>query len=291
MPSEKLSIALVQTSCQRDTAANLAKACGKIREAAALGARIICLQELFATRYFCQTEDYQSFDYAEQVPGPSTLVMQELARELEVVVVASLFERRARGLYHNTAVVIDADGRYLGHYRKMHIPDDPGFYEKFYFTPGDLGYKVFKTRYATLGVLICWDQWYPEAARLTALKGAEILFYPTAIGWATDEPSADVRRAQREAWITIQRSHAIANGVFVAAANRVGTEDALEFWGNSFVCDPFGQMIQEAAHQEEAIVVAECDRSRIEFYRSHWPFLRDRRIETYSELQRRFLDE
>ncbi len=291
MPSEKLSIALVQTSCQRDTAANLAKACGKIREAAALGARIICLQELFATRYFCQTEDYQSFDYAEQVPGPSTLVMQELARELEVVLVASLFERRARGLYHNTAVVIDADGRYLGHYRKMHIPDDPGFYEKFYFTPGDLGYKVFKTRYATLGVLICWDQWYPEAARLTALKGAEILFYPTAIGWATDEPSADVRRAQREAWITIQRSHAIANGVFVAAANRVGTEDALEFWGNSFVCDPFGQMIQEAAHQEEAIVVAECDRSRIEFYRSHWPFLRDRRIETYSELQRRFIDE
>ncbi len=291
MPSEKVTIALVQTSCQRDTAANFARACGKIREAAALGARIICLQELFATRYFCQTEDYQSFEYAEQVPGPSTLVIQELARELEVVLVASLFERRARGLYHNTAVVIDADGRYLGNYRKMHIPDDPGFYEKFYFTPGDLGYKVFKTRYATLGVLICWDQWYPEAARLTALKGAEILFYPTAIGWATDEHSVEVRRAQREAWITIQRSHAIANGVFVAAANRVGTEDALEFWGNSFVCDPFGQMIQEAAHQEEAIVVAECDRSRIEFYRSHWPFLRDRRIETYSELQRRFIDE
>ncbi|MEI7695532.1 MAG: carbon-nitrogen hydrolase [Chlorobium sp.] len=291
MQSEKVTIALVQTSCQSDTEANLAKACSKIREAAALGARIICLQELFATRYFCQTEDYQSFDYAEQVPGPSTLVMQELARELEVVIIASLFERRARGLYHNTAVVIDADGRYLGNYRKMHIPDDPGFYEKFYFTPGDLGYKVFKTRYATLGVLICWDQWYPEAARLTALKGAEILFYPTAIGWATDEHSSEVRRAQREAWITIQRSHAIANGVFVAAANRVGTEDALEFWGNSFVCDPFGQMIQEAAHQEEAIVVAECDRSRIEFYRSHWPFLRDRRIETYSELQRRFLDE
>ena len=291
MPSEKLTIALVQTSCQSDTAANHAKACGKIREAAALGARIICLQELFATRYFCQTEDYQSFDYAEQLPGPSTLVMQELARELEVVIIASLFERRARGLYHNTAVVIDADGSYLGNYRKMHIPDDPGFYEKFYFTPGDLGYKVFNTRYATLGVLICWDQWYPEAARLTALKGAEILFYPTAIGWATDEHSAEVRRAQREAWITIQRSHAIANGVFVAAANRVGTEDALEFWGNSFVCDPFGQMIQQAAHQEEAIVVAECDRSRIEFYRSHWPFLRDRRIETYGDLQRRFLDE
>jgi N-carbamoylputrescine amidase len=217
--------------------------------------------------------------------------MQELARELEVVIIASLFEIRARGLYHNTAVVIDADGSYLGKYRKMHIPDDPGFYEKFYFTPGDLGYKVFKTRYATIGVLICWDQWYPEAARLTALKGAEILFYPTAIGWATDERSAEVRRAQCDAWVTIQRSHAIANGVFVAAANRVGTEDELEFWGNSFICDPYGQIIQEAAHQDEAIVFAECDRSRIGFYRSHWPFLRDRRIETYGDLQRRFLDE
>jgi N-carbamoylputrescine amidase len=291
MYSEKVTIALVQTSCQSDRAVNLSRACTKIREAAAQGARIISLQELFTTRYFCQTEDYRSFEYAEQVPGPSTLVMQELARELEVVIIASLFERRARGLYHNTAVVIDADGSYLGKYRKMHIPDDPGFYEKFYFTPGDLGYKVFKTRYATIGVLICWDQWYPEAARLTALKGAEILFYPTAIGWAADEPSAEVRRAQRDAWITIQRSHAIANGVFVAAANRVGREDELEFWGNSFVCDPYGQIMQEAAHQDEAIVLAECDRSRIGFYRSHWPFLRDRRIETYGDLQKRFLDE
>lgn len=291
MYSEKVTIALVQTSCQSDRAVNLSRACTKIREAAAQGARIISLQELFTTRYFCQTEDYRSFEYAEQVPGPSTLVMQELARELEVVIIASLFERRARGLYHNTAVVIDADGSYLGKYRKMHIPDDPGFYEKFYFTPGDLGYKVFKTRYATIGVLICWDQWYPEAARLTALKGAEILFYPTAIGWAVDEPSAEVRRAQRDAWVTIQRSHAIANGVFVAAANRVGREDELEFWGNSFVCDPYGQIMQEAAHQDEAIVLAECDRSRIGFYRSHWPFLRDRRIETYGDLQKRFLDE
>ncbi len=291
MHSEKVSIALIQTSCQSDPAENLAKACGKIREAAAKGARIICLQELFATRYFCQTETYDSFDYAESVPGPSTQVMQELARELEVVIIASLFEIRARGLYHNTAVVIDADGSCLGKYRKMHIPDDPGFYEKFYFTPGDLGYKVFKTRYAAIGVLICWDQWYPEAARLTALQGAEILFYPTAIGWAADEPSAEVRRSQLDAWITIQRSHAIANGVFVAAANRVGTEDELEFWGNSFVCDPYGQMIQEAAHQDDAIVVAECDLSRIGFYRSHWPFLRDRRIETYGDLQKRFLDE
>ncbi|MEI6652615.1 MAG: carbon-nitrogen hydrolase [Chlorobiaceae bacterium] len=291
MHSEKVPIALIQTSCQSDPAENMAKACGKIREAAAKGARIICLQELFTTRYFCQTEAYDSFDYAESVPGPSTQVMQELARELEVVIVASFFEARARGLYHNTAAVIDADGSYLGKYRKMHIPDDPGFYEKFYFTPGDLGYKVFKTRYATIGVLICWDQWYPEAARLIALKGAEILFYPTAIGWAADEHSAEVRRSQRDAWITIQRSHAIANGVFVAAANRVGTEDELEFWGNSFVCDPYGQIIQEAAHQDEAIVFAECDLSLIGFYRSHWPFLRDRRIETYGDVQKRFLDE
>jgi len=291
MSPDRVSIALIQTACQSDVAANRAQACAKIREAAAQGAQIICLQELFATRYFCQTEAYEAFDYAEAIPGPSTTVMQELARELEVVIVASLFEIRARGLYHNTAAVIDADGSYLGKYRKMHIPDDPGFYEKFYFTPGDLGYKVFKTRYATIGVLICWDQWYPEAARLTALKGAEILFYPTAIGWAADEGSAEVRRAQRDAWITIQRSHAIANGVFVAAANRVGTEDELEFWGNSFVCDPYGQMLQEAAHQNEAIILAECDLSRIGFYRSHWPFLRDRRIETYGDVQKRFLDE
>ncbi|ACF43310.1 carbon-nitrogen hydrolase [Pelodictyon phaeoclathratiforme] len=291
MYSEMVPIALVQASCTSDPTENLAKACNKIREAAARGARIICLQELFMTRYFCQTENYTSFDYAEPVPGTSTLLMQELARELEVVIIASFFEIRARGLYHNTAVVLDADGSYLGKYRKMHIPDDPGFYEKFYFTPGDLGYKVFKTRYATIGVLICWDQWYPEAARLTALKGAEILFYPTAIGWATDEISADVRRSQREAWMTIQRSHAIANGVFVAAANRVGIEDELEFWGNSFVCDPFGQIVEEAAHQDETILLANCDRSRIGFYRSHWPFLRDRRIETYSELQKRYLDE
>ncbi len=291
MASDTVSIALIQTVCRLDPAENLAKACEKIREAAAQGAQIICLQELFKTRYFCQTEAYEAFDYAEAVPGPSTSVLQALARELDVVIVASLFEIRARGLYHNTAAVIDADGSYLGKYRKMHIPDDPGFYEKFYFTPGDLGYKVFKTRYATLGVLICWDQWYPEAARLTALKGAEILFYPTAIGWAADERSLEVRRAQRDAWITIQRSHAIANGVFVAAANRVGTEDKLEFWGNSFVCDPYGQILQKAAHQNEAIILAECDLSRIGFYRSHWPFLRDRRIETYGDVQKRFLDE
>jgi len=205
--------------------------------------------------------------------------------------VSSIFEERAPGLYHNTAVVLEKDGTIAGCYRKMHIPDDPGFYEKFYFTPGDLGYKVFKTRYATIGVLICWDQWYPEAARLTALKGAEILFYPTAIGWATGELSSEVRRIQQEAWKTIQMSHAIANGVFVAAANRVGTEEELEFWGNSFVCDPFGQIMAEASHHDETLLLAACDRSRIGYYRSHWPFLRDRRIETYGDLQKRFLDE
>ncbi len=291
MHSDTVTIALVQTSALRDPAENLRKACEKIREAASRGARIICLQELFTTLYFCQTEDYKAFEYAETVPGPSIQVMQQLARELEVVIVASVFEARARGLYHNTAAVIDADGSYLGKYRKMHIPDDPGFYEKFYFTPGDLGYKVFKTRYATIGVLICWDQWYPEAARLTALKGAEILFYPTAIGWAPSELSPEVRRTQQEAWKTIQMSHAVANGVFVAAANRVGKEDELEFWGGSFVCDPFGQIMTEASVHDETVLLAECDRSRIEYYRSHWPFLRDRRIETYGDLEKRFLDE
>ncbi len=288
MPSDSVTIALVQSSCCKDPAENLAEACRRIREAANGGARIICLQELFLSRYFCQEESYEPFQLAEPVPGPSTEVLQELARQLEVVIVASLFEARARGLYHNTAAVIDADGSYLGNYRKMHIPDDPGFYEKFYFTPGDLGYKVFKTRYATIGVLICWDQWYPEAARLTALKGAEILFYPTAIGWAASEHSGDVRRAQQSAWKTMQLSHAIANGVFVAAANRVGREGELEFWGNSFVSDPFGQVVSEAAGQDEAVVLAECDLSRIGYYRSHWPFLRDRRIETYGDLQKRY---
>jgi len=291
MSTEIVSIALVQTSCTADPRDNLEKACLKIREAAASGARIVCLQELFTTLYFCQTEDYGPFDHAEPVPGPSTDRLQDLARELEVVIVASLFEKRARGLYHNTAAVIDADGRYLGKYRKMHIPDDPGFYEKFYFTPGDLGYRVFDTRYARIGVLICWDQWYPEAARLTALRGAEILFYPTAIGWASSEESQDVRRAQHQAWKTMQLSHAVANGVFVAAANRVGVEGELEFWGQSFVSDPFGQVIAEAAHQHETILMASCDRSLIGFYRAHWPFLRDRRIETYGELQRRYIEE
>ena len=291
MQSASVSIALVQTSCGSNLAENMEKACLKIREAAAAGARIICLQELFSSLYFCQIEEYEPFSLAEPIPGPSTQSLQELARELEVVIVASLFEVRTRGLYHNTAAVIDADGSYLGKYRKMHIPDDPGFYEKFYFAPGDLGYKVFKTRYATIGVLICWDQWYPEAARLTALKGAEIIFYPTAIGWSASEHSSEVRHAQQAAWKTMQLSHAIANGVFVAAVNRVGREGELEFWGNSFVSDPYGQIIEEAAHQDEALLIARCDLGRIQFYREHWPFLRDRRIESYGELQKRFLEE
>lgn len=291
MHSEHVRIALVQMSCREEPEKNLALAVGNIREAAGKGARIICLQELFATRYFCQTEAYEPFVFSEPVPGPTTGVLQELARELEVVIVASLFEVRAKGLYHNTAAVIDADGHYLGKYRKMHIPDDPGFYEKFYFTPGDLGYRVFKTRYATIGVLICWDQWYPEAARMTALQGADILFYPTAIGWAASEGSSEVRQAQRSAWKTMQLSHAIANGVFVAAANRVGTEGELEFWGNSFVADPFGRLITESAHLDEDILMADCDLSQIAYYRAHWPFMRDRRTDSYAGLGRRWIDD
>ncbi|NTU91423.1 MAG: carbon-nitrogen hydrolase [Chlorobiaceae bacterium] len=291
MHSDPVRIALVQMSCRENPAENLEKAVSRIREAAAGGARIVCLQELFTTLYFCQTEEYEPFGYAEPIPGPSTAVLQELARELEVVIVASMFELRAKGLHHNTAAVIDADGSYLGKYRKMHIPDDPGFYEKFYFIPGDLGYKVFRTRYANIGVLICWDQWYPEAARLTALHGADILFYPTAIGWAVSETSSEVRASQRQAWKTVQLGHAVANGVFVAAANRAGTEGELEFWGNSFVSDPFGQVISEAAHGDEEILYADCDLSRISFYRSHWPFMRDRRVDSFGDLTRRWIDE
>jgi N-carbamoylputrescine amidase len=291
MSSDIVTIALVQSSCTADPKENIQKATAGIREAAARGAQIICTQELFTSLYFCQTEEYDPFLLAEPVPGPTTAMLQDLARELEVVIIASLFEKRARGLYHNTAAVVDADGSLLGRYRKMHIPDDPGFYEKFYFTPGDLGYKVFRTRYADVGVLICWDQWYPEAARLTALKGAEIIFYPTAIGWAAGEGSEEVRSSQLAAWKTIQQSHSVANGVFVAAANRVGSEGDLEFWGHSFVSGPFGTIEAEAPAGAETVLLAACDRSRIGHYRSHWPFLRDRRIETYGELQKRFIDE
>ena len=290
MRSETVKIALVQMACDADPEINLQKAVRKIAESVSLGARIVCLQELFTTFYFCQTEEYAPFGLSETVPGPTTDVLRKIAAEHEIVIVASLFEKRARGIYHNTAAVIDADGSYLGKYRKMHIPDDPGFYEKFYFTPGDLGYKVFKTRYATIGVLICWDQWFPEAARLTVLKGAEILFYPTAIGWASSECSDEVRHAQLQAWKTIQQSHAIANGVYVAAANRVGTEDGLNFWGHSFVSDPFGQITASADESGEKILLEDCDLGKIAFYRSHWPFLRDRRVETYGEIQRRFID-
>ncbi|MBF0585613.1 carbon-nitrogen hydrolase [Prosthecochloris sp. N3] len=290
MHSEPVRIALVQMSCTADLESNFRKASSSVRKAAAGGAKIVCLQELFGSLYFCQTEEYSPFQLAVPVPGPETERLQELAGELGVVLIASVFEKRARGLYHNTALVIDADGRYLGKYRKMHIPDDPGFYEKFYFTPGDLGYRVFETRYATIGVLICWDQWYPEAARLTALKGAEILFYPTAIGWAVSESSPGVRAAQRDAWITVQRSHAVTNGVFVAAPNRVGVEGELRFWGSSFVCSPFGEMLVEGGERDDDVLYADCDLSEIAYYRSHWPFLRDRRVETYGDLQHRYLD-
>ena len=290
MRSETVKIALVQMACEADPEANLKRACEKIVRSALQGAKIVCLQELFTTLYFCQEEDYAPFEFSEAVPGPSTDMLRAIAAEHEIVVVASLFEKRTSGLYHNTAVVIDADGSYLGKYRKMHIPDDPGFYEKFYFTPGDLGYKVFKTRYAAIGVLICWDQWYPEAARLTALQGAEILFYPTAIGWTSSEGSDEVRQAQLQAWKTVQQGHAIANGVFIAAVNRVGTEGELRFWGNSFVSDPFGQITAAAHESNEEILLEDCDVGKIAYYRTHWPFLRDRRIETYGDIQRRYID-
>jgi len=276
-----------------DPKANLAKATDRIRDAAAQGAQIVCLPELFLGPYFCQVEDHRFFQLAEPIPGPSTARLCDLARELEVVIIASLFEKRAEGLYHNTAAVIDADGSYLGKYRKMHIPDDPQFYEKFYFTPGDLGFRAWNTRFGRIGVLICWDQWYPEAARLTAMAGAEILFYPTAIGWLPPE-KAEFGERQQAAWETIQRSHAIANGAFVAAVNRVGLERAgpsgIEFWGGSFVADPNGRILAKGSEREETLIVP-CDLSQVDLVRTHWPFLRDRRIDAYADLTRRYLDE
>jgi N-carbamoylputrescine amidase len=280
-------------ACSRDPAENLAKAEWRIREAAGRGAQIICLQELFRSQYFCREEDARLFDLAETIPGPSSEALSKLARELNVVVIASLFERRAAGVYHNTAVVIDVTGALAGLYRKMHIPDDPLYYEKFYFTPGDLGFRSFDTRYGRVAALVCWDQWYPEAARLATLAGAEILFYPTAIGWHPAEKS-QLGTAQHDAWRTIQRSHAIANGVYVAVANRVGFEGppdhGLEFWGASFVADPFGQMLAEASHDREEILVVECDRRHMEEVRRNWPFLRDRRIDAYSGIVNRLID-
>lgn len=286
--NNKVNIGLIQTCCTGNKEENLQKAIVKIQEAAKNGAQIICLQELFTSLYFCDIEDYDNFLLAEAIPGPSTDALQLLAAELGVVIIASLFEKRAQGIYHNTTAVLDADGSYLGKYRKMHIPDDPGFYEKFYFAPGDLGYKVFKTKFANIGVLICWDQWYPEAARITALKGAEILFYPTAIGWATSQDTA-TNTEQFNAWQTIQRSHAIANGVHVVSVNRVGEEAGVKFWGGSFVSNPFGTVLIEASHINEEVIVQEIDLNKTDTYRIHWPFLRDRRIDSYQPIVNRLL--
>jgi len=288
---DKFTVGLIQMSCSLDPRQNFDKAEARIEEAAKQGAQIICLQELFRSQYFCREENADLFELAEPIPGPSTESLSKLARSLNVVIIGSLFERRAAGIYHNTAVVLDAGGAPLGKYRKMHIPDDPLYYEKFYFTPGDLGFPNFDTRFGRIGVLVCWDQWYPEGARLSSLGGANILFYPTAIGWHPSEKQ-QVGAAQLDAWRTIQRSHAIANGVFVAAVNRLGfegtPESGLEFWGHSFVCDPFGQVLAEASADREEILVVECDLKRVEEVRRNWPFLRDRRIDAYSPILNRW---
>jgi len=291
--AEKFTVGLIQRKCSLDPDENLARTIAAIREAAKRGAQIVCLQELFRTQYFCREENHDSFDLAEPIPGPTTDTLGKLAAELRVVIVASLFERRAAGLYHNTAAVLDADGSLAGIYRKMHIPDDPLYYEKFYFTPGDLGVPSFDTRHGRIAAQICWDQWYPEGARLASLRGANILLYPTAIGWHPSE-KAQYGAAQLDAWRTIQRSHAIANGIFVAAVNRVGFEgppdSGIEFWGSSFVADPFGQVIAQASADKEEILIAECDPRRMEEVRRNWPFLRDRRTDAYAPLLERWLD-
>ena len=291
--ADKFTIGLIQMSCSLDPQQNFAKAEARIEEAAKRGAQIICLQELFRSQYFCREENAELFELAEPIPGPSTESLSKLARSLNLVIVGSLFERRAAGIYHNTAAVLDAGGALLGKYRKMHIPDDPLYYEKFYFTPGDLGFPNFDTRFGRIGVLVCWDQWYPEGARLSSLGGANILFYPTAIGWHPSEKK-EFGAVQLDAWRTIQRAHAIANGVFVTAVNRVGfegtPESGLEFWGHSFVCDPFGQILAEASADKEEILVVECDLKRVEEVRRNWPFLRDRRIDAYSPILNRWLE-
>jgi len=288
----KVKVGIIQMSCVKDKSANLQKATEKIREAVSKGAQIVCLQELFTSLYFCDVEDYDNFQLAESIPGPSTETLQAIARENEIVIIASLFEKRTQGIYHNTAAVIDADGSYLGKYRKMHIPDDPAFYEKFYFTPGDLGYRVFDTAYAKIGILICWDQWYPEAARITSLMGAEILFYPTAIGWSTAQ-DLPTNTEQYNAWQTMQQSHAVANGVHVVSVNRVGFEQNgnMKFWGGSFIANPFGSILYKAGHEEEVVAVHELDTAKTDSYRTHWPFMRDRRIDSYQPITKRFLDE
>ena len=287
-----VKVGLIQMSCTADVAANKQKAVEKIKEAAKGGANIICLQELYTSLYFCDVEAYENFKLAEPIPGKTTDELSVLAKSLGVVIIASLFEKRAEGLYHNTTAVLDADGTYLGKYRKMHIPDDPAYYEKFYFTPGDLGDKVFKTKFATIGVLICWDQWYPEAARITSLMGAEMLFYPTAIGWATAQDEA-TNTEQYNAWQTIQRSHAVANGVPVISVNRVGLEQdgLMKFWGGSFVSNPFGSLLYKASHDQEEVAVIDIDTEKSDSYRTHWPFLRDRRIDSYSPIVKRYIDD
>jgi len=285
-----VKVGLIQMACGFDKQANIDHAIQEIKKAAISGVQIICLQELFASRYFCREENYDHFTLAESVPGLTTKAIQKLSKEYKAVIITSLFEKRTKGIYHNTVAVIDADGEYLGKYRKQHIPDDPGYYEKFYFTPGDHGYKVFNTRYGRIGVLICWDQWYPEAARIVSLMGAEILFYPTAIGWS-DSQDEQTNRLQYQAWQTIQRGHAIANGLFVVSVNRTGREGNTVFWGGSFIADPFGEILYEAPHSDEVTHTHELDMKRIDEIRVHWPFLRDRRIDTYKPILNRFLDE
>lgn len=299
MISKTFTIGLVQQACVESRDANIARAVAGVREAARRGAQIVCLQELFASSYFCKVEAAERFDLAEPIPGPTVEALQPVARELGVVLVVPVFERRGLGVYHNSAVVLDADGKMLGVYRKMHIPDDPLYLEKYYFAPGDAagsakGFRVFETAYARVGVLICWDQWYPEAARITSLLGAEVLFYPTAIGWHPAEKDA-VGAAQVDAWRTVQRGHAIANGVYVAAANRIGHEaqagtEGIEFFGHSFICDPFGRIVAEAPASEPVVLVTECSRATLEDVRRNWPFLRDRRVDAYEPILARYLD-
>jgi len=293
VPANVVRIGLIQTACSAEPAANLKETLALAERAARRGAQIICTQELFRSQYFCQSEDYKNFKLAEKIPGPSTNAFSKLAGKYKVVVIASLFEKRAAGVYHNTAVIIDADGSLLGIYRKMHIPDDPLFYEKFYFTPGDLGFKAWQTHYGKIGVLICWDQWYPEAARLTALQGAQILFYPTAIGWHPGEKKK-YGVNQHNAWETIQRSHAVANGCYVAVVNRVGHEKlagrGIEFWGQSFVAGTSGEILAKAGARKEGILIVPVDLGKVDVTRTHWPFLRDRRIDAYGNLTKRFVD-
>ncbi|MFT5299255.1 MAG: N-carbamoylputrescine amidase [Mariniblastus sp.] len=282
-----ISIAAIQLSCSADIQANLEKTIGQIVEAADAGARLICLQELFASQYFCQSENHEQFRLAESIPGPTTERICQIAKQLRVVIVAPMFERRAAGVFHNSAVVIESDGSIAGLYRKMHIPDDPYFYEKFYFTPGDLGFQAFETSVGKIGVCICWDQWFPEAARLTAMQGAEVLIYPTAIGWQAPEKS-EFGASQLDAWQTMMRSHAIANGVFLVAPNRVGVEDNIEFWGSSFAADPYGNLLTVASSERPETLIVDCDLSLVETARTHWPFFRDRRIDAYGDLTKRW---